>query len=76
MARYAVDRLEERFAVLEIEEDGVCRMEDVPLDRLPSEVKEGDILCRDGDTGEWCIDREATAAARKALFPLQQSLFE
>ena len=27
MTRYAVDRIEEGFALLEVEKDGVCRME-------------------------------------------------
>lgn len=76
MTRYVVDRIEEGFALLEVEKDGVCRMEKIRLELLPSGVKEGDLLCRDEDTGEWRIDHEATEAARKANFRLQQSLFE
>ena len=76
MARYAIDRIEEGIALLEVEEDGVCRMEQVCLAQLPSEAREGDILTRDPATGAWRLDREATAAARKAAFRQQQSLFE
>mgnify|MGYP002530830820 CR=1 FL=1 len=33
MTRYAVDRIEEGFALLEVEKDGVCRMEKIRLEQ-------------------------------------------
>ena len=63
MEFYCIDRLEEGFAVCETPND---RMENIPLEELPPDAAEGDLLRR-GQQGQWEIDHEATQARREAI---------
>ena len=63
MEFYCIDRLEEGFAVCETPDD---RMENIPLEELPPDAAEGDLLRR-GQQGQWEIDHEATRARREAI---------
>ncbi len=64
----SVDRIEGKTAVLEA--DG--KMINVPLEKLPEGVSEGDILVL--KSGVYEIDAAATEARRQAIFDLQESL--
>lgn len=63
MEFYCIDRLEEGFAVCETPDN---RMENIPLEELPPDAAEGDLLRR-GQQGRWEIDYEATQARREAI---------
>ena len=60
---YAVDRIEGGVALCECIETGVCLPVDVA--RLPTGIREGDIIRLEG--GEYLLDREQTEARRKRL---------
>lgn len=63
MEFYCIDRLEEGLAVCETPDD---RMENIPLEELPPDAAEGDLLRR-GQQGQWEIDHKATQARREAI---------
>lgn len=67
---YYVDRIEDGFAVCETPDGAVLRL---PLETLPPDVKEGDVL-RETD-GAFTLDEAAAEARRAALFALQEALF-
>ena len=62
---WTIDRFEEDFAVL-MDDNGVCRS--VPRDRLPEQVRQGDVLTEKAggyqpDTGKTAQAQRASAAA-------------
>ena len=57
--RYIIDRIEGRFAILEGENGEISGVE---LNRLPPDVKEGDVL--DHRIGQWSVDKEETENRR------------
>ena len=63
MEFYCIDRLEEGFAVCETPND---RMENIPLEELPPDAAEGDLLRR-GQQGQWEIDHEANQGPPGAI---------
>lgn len=65
-----LDRFEGKFAVLE--DDGV--MKNVPRNLLPKNIREGDVVVKNG--GEYLLDEKNTAARRKKIAELQNGLFE
>lgn len=71
MQKYSVDRIEGDFAVAECNGKFV----DIALSLLPQEVKEGCILIKD-DNGAYFIDKDETESTKKALFEMQNSLFD
>ncbi len=66
-----VDRIEGEFAVCELE-DGT--MEDIPLNKLPSEIEEGSVL--EFVDGEYRIDLEAQRERITKILALQDSIFD
>lgn len=67
--RYAVDRLEDRQAVLQ-DDTGICLVVDKSL--LPSDVVQGDVLIR--CDGHYQHDREETIMRRNKVYHLEQLL--
>jgi len=72
MQKLSVDRIELNFAVCE-KDDGT--MLDIPLVKLPRNVKEGSILLIDS-SGKITLDEQAEKARKSELFNLQNSLFD
>lgn len=65
-----VDRMEGGYAVCEKENGSMVRL---PLDKLPADVRAGDILVY--SEGAYHIDREAAEERRKKIIALQESLW-
>ncbi len=65
-----IDRIEGNFAVVEAED----RHLDIPLSEIEGTPKEGDVL-KKTDRG-YIIDYESTAARRKRIWGLQNSIFK
>ena len=63
-----VDRLEEKFAVCEKEDLSIMN---IPTEKLPEDVNEGDILVIDGEN--IFVDKEATNIRREELEKLFNS---
>lgn len=63
-----VDRLEEKFAVCEKEDLSIMN---IPIEKLPEDVNEGDILVIDGEN--IFVDKEATNIRREELEKLFNS---
>ena len=61
---YIIDRIEDGIAVLECTDtpEGII---EIPRKNLPKGVREGQVLCKDGDT--YTIDHEATQRRREML---------
>ena len=66
---YSYDRREGDLAVL-VDEDGNSRT--LPVDALPPEAKEGDMLRQQGES--FCSDAVAAAQRRQQVLSLQQRL--
>ena len=71
MEKYSVDRIEGGFAVVECNGE----FDEIALSQLPQEVKEGCILIKD-ENGAYFIDKDETENTKRALFELQNSLFD
>jgi hypothetical protein len=70
-----VDRIEEDLAVIEETDDtGDVTLRKLPLDWLPAEIEEGDVI-RKTKSG-YVIDRTETQKRRQAASALLQSLTE
>ncbi|MBC5787206.1 DUF3006 domain-containing protein [Clostridium facile] len=67
---WSVDRIENGIAVLE--NDHRIRKK-VPLDQLPVDVTEGDVLVVQDDN--YVVDQQETNRRREQAFQLQQRLF-
>ncbi|WIV11277.1 DUF3006 domain-containing protein [Proteiniborus sp. MB09-C3] len=65
-----IDRFEEDFAVVELEDE---TMKNIPKDLLPLEVKEGSVLIIDGDN--IYIDEEKTEERKRKADKLLEDLF-
>lgn len=65
-----IDRFEEDFAVVELEDE---TMKNIPKDLLPLEVKEGSVLIIDGDN--IYIDKEETEERKRKADKLLEDLF-
>lgn len=61
-----IDRFEGEFAIVELENKEVI---DMPIDLVPKDAKEGDIL-------EVRIDKEETEKRKKAISSLTEGLWE
>ena len=72
MMRYTVDRIIENIAVLEDENK---KTENVPLNSLPSLVREGNVLFKDSN-GNFVIDADTEAARRQKAQSLIDKLFK
>lgn len=70
-----IDRIEEDFAVCELVlgKQSPTRIL-IPLEKLPEEVKAGDVLARNGK--EYIIDVDETKKRREEIIKLQNSLWE
>ena len=71
MMRLTVERIVEGIAVLEKED--MTHIE-VPAGKLPSGVKEGNVLVFDGK--DYSIDADAEIAARERIISKQRSIFK
>lgn len=70
-----VDHIEEELAVIEeTAETGEVTMRKLPLDWLPADVAEGDVLRKTEDG--YVVDRSKTAKRRQSASALLQSLTE
>lgn len=68
-----VDRIEENVAVLEdTGETGAAGFRSLPLDWLPAEIREGDVLRK--VQGSYCIDTAETEKRRHAAAALLTEL--
>lgn len=70
MSMYAVDRIEDGFAVVEFE-GSFLKMD---LDKLPDNIREGSILRKD-DGGKFFIDETETKNRKSLLAQKQNALF-
>ncbi|HDX9612650.1 TPA: DUF3006 domain-containing protein [Bacillus toyonensis] len=70
MQRGIIDRFEEALAIIEINNITI----DVPRSKLPSNVKEGDVLIIENDT--YTIDKNETDKRRREIQNLMDKLFE
>lgn len=70
MQRGIIDRFEGALAVIEINNITI----DVPRSKLPSNVKEGDVLIVENDT--YTIDKNETDKRRREIQNLMDKLFE
>ncbi len=68
--KYSVDRIEEGIAVCEDENGEILK---VKLEELPSEVREGDVILKDG-TG-FVLMSDETEERKKRMASLQKSIF-
>lgn len=66
---YTVDRMEEGLAVLQDEQE---QIHTVPLTKLPSSVRPGDVLLF--ENGAYTVDVEETRARRERILQLQNRL--
>ncbi len=64
--RYTIDRFEDDFAVVELENGG---MANVPRMVLPAEAKEGDVVCVD-------VDADGTAQKKREIEGRLDRLFQ
>lgn len=71
MMKLTVDRITQGIAVLEKED--MSHIE-VSLNLLPGGVKEGSVLCFDGEA--YRLDSEAENAARERIINKQRSIFK
>ncbi|MGI6263868.1 MAG: DUF3006 domain-containing protein [Acutalibacteraceae bacterium] len=67
--RYVVDRLEEGFAVLQDDAEG---LHDLPLAQLPPQIRPGDVVIE--TDGVYTVDSAATEARRQRILRLQRRL--
>lgn len=65
-----LDRFEGNFAV--VEENGIVK--NVPKELLDETITEGSVIVKKGD--RYFLDEKETAARRKKIAELQNSLFE
>ncbi len=65
-----LDRFEGKFAV--IEENGI--MKNIPLELVDKDVTEGSVIVKNGE--KYFLDEKNSAARRKKIAELQNSLFE
>lgn len=65
-----LDRFEGEFAV--IEDNGVIK--NIPRELLAEDIKEGSVIVKKGE--KYILDKENSAARRKKISELQNSLFE
>lgn len=63
--KYTIDRFEENFAVVELENRSFVN---IPITALPSDAKEGDII-------SVRIDEEETAGRKKKIQSMMQDLW-
>ncbi|EOO71741.1 MULTISPECIES: DUF3006 domain-containing protein [Bacillus cereus group] len=70
MKRGIIDRFEGDLAVIEINSITI----DVPKSKLPSTVKEGDVLIIENDT--YTIDKNETEKRRREIQSLMDKLFD
>ncbi len=63
---FIIDRIEENFAVVELEDKNMINM---PIELLPSGAKEGDVL-------SIVIDKNETEARRRRIEKLMDDLWE
>jgi hypothetical protein len=70
MQRGIIDRFEGELAVIEINNITI----DVPRSKLPSNVKEGDVLIIEND--KYTIDKNETDKRRREIQNLMDKLFE
>lgn len=70
MEQYIVDRIEKSMAVLEYNNTYI----NIDISLLPSEIKEGSVLLK-SDDGRFTVDEQATLKRKRALFALQNNLF-
>ena len=68
--RYIIDRFEDKFAVCE---DEVGDMHNLLKEKLPANVKEGDILVED-ENGELYVNEEETQKRKKYIDDFFNSL--
>lgn len=66
---YILDRLEGETAVIEADD----AMIEVPRDALPPDVREGDVLQKDGD--RYRIDRDATERRKAEIDRLMKGIW-
>lgn len=71
MERLSVDRIEGNYAICE---DDNGDMIELPLEKLPKSVQEGDCLVKSGEA--YLIDAEETERRREENFRLMQDLFD
>jgi len=70
---YTVDRIEGDFAVLYDDDDNKS---DVGISGLPENLKEGDILRFDEETGDYIIDKEKTDQVKSDIEERFKKLFK
>jgi len=68
----SIDRFDGTYVFCE---DENRKMFAISISELPSEAKEGDIICIDDD-GQITIDAQKTAEQRKKIKKLQDSIWE
>lgn len=69
--KYIIDRLEEGLAMCENE---LKKMVSIPLEHLPQDIKEGDLIHE--EEGTFSLDREATEERRRKMRKKLTDLFE
>ena len=70
---YTIDRIEEDVAVLY---DGGDNKSDVAVEKLPENIKEGDILIYDEENQTYIIDREKTQEVKSNIEERFKKLFK
>ncbi len=73
METIIVDRVEDGKAVCE---RGLGRFESIPLNDLPSGVKEGSVLSRMSPSQKWAIDSKKEQARHSTIIDKMNSLFK
>lgn len=68
---FLVERIEESVAVLEFGEQSFLQ---IPLDLLPAQIKEGDVLRKD-ESGQFFLDPDETLQRKKAAANRLKKLF-
>jgi hypothetical protein len=71
ISRYVLDRFEGEFAVLEAYDGG---MRNIEKDRLPENIKEGDVLAE--ENGIFTMDAAATRERAEKINALMRGLFD
>lgn len=68
---YTIDRIEENIVVCEAPDQSLIRL---PLSKLPSDLKEGDVLKKNGET--FLLDIQATEKRKKLMRKKLMDLYE
>lgn len=68
---YTIDRIEENMVVCEAPDQSLIRL---PLSKLPSGLKEGDVLKKNGET--FLLDIQATEERKKLMRKKLMELYE